>query len=60
MTELFGFTLLYLIPALLVTPLWWLVRRLALTWETRNLMDDCRPTPWQIHHTERVTGIVKL
>lgn len=60
MSELpLGFLILYGIPALLSTPVWWGVYRLNQDWEARAFMNSVRPKPAHVHHSERILRIVK-
>lgn len=56
MSELYGFTLVYGIPAALSVPFWWLVRRLTHMWNGRDVMLSLIPEAAHVHHTERLLG----
>lgn len=56
-SELFGFVLVYGIPAALSVPFWWLVRRLTHLWNGRDVMLTFIPNPAHVHHTEKLVGI---
>lgn len=60
MSELAGFILVYGIPAALAALFWFgPIRRLINTWDTFTLMDELRPKPEHVHHTERIMGITR-
>lgn len=55
MSELFGFTLLYLIPGLLAAVFWFgPIRRLIAYWTHRDLMLSLIPAARAVHHSERI------
>lgn len=58
-TVLAGLCLLYGIPVILVTPVWWGVARLNKDWEARAFMDSIRPAPLDVYHSERLLRITR-
>lgn len=58
-TVVFGLFLLYGIPAVLVTPVWWAVARLNKDWEARAFMDAVRAKPAHVHVMERLLRTAK-
>lgn len=57
MTCVYGFALIYGIPAVLAFAFWLLVRRAVAYWVHRDLMLSLIPKAVHVHHTERLLGI---
>ena len=58
MSELYGFTLVYVIPGIAGWVFWrYPIRRLISLWTGRDVMLSLIPDASHVHHSERILGI---
>jgi hypothetical protein len=60
MTELFGFTLVYIIPGIIGWVFWrYPIKRIIALWTGRDTMLTFIPEARHVHHTERILRLTK-